>query len=904
MSSSSTGYPAPNGWFSNWVSQGQIYPGTNGSNYLKSTLDAQGYWTTLPNPGNDPSNTAALDALMTYFGSGFSADNRVRLLGATDLVTGGKSPWIISADVAQDFKPLMVVYTNDASTSESTFNLLTDISSSGGTQNGQSMPVNVLANMALQIGSFLGARINSARSLGLNPGGTALTAAQINQLRALKNANNVYGDILVTPDGFGSFIKNWSPSLPNVNSGTSMVVGSASEQLTAENGGFKTAGGRYLPGAVTLGGTDYTVQSQLDQYGAVVLKDAGGKDYGDHATVLNLRSSDKLPIRETLQSALQLLYDNRSAYNRLGVVFPDVFYAGDAAFAQFKATLPAFESVSGVTHPSLVNGGDDFTDLIAAQTYLAKLFAGPLNIAHVLNPWGVGNIDAAPWYVSTQSFREDGNLSSGITAAADLRTKIDGVADQLQSKAQALGWFKASPYMDYLALDKYERDEVSGLSNAAQKNTLNRNGWINYAYFGNDVANRLRTGIGSGNAQGSATGDGKNGLLYFQIPAVALPSDQTNKTSFLNGLAGVGADLQSLANNSGADQPHLSFAFDSFFGNPDLSSKANFVAKYPSLAGLQLTSLTSASGTVSLADYLFSTAVNALEDAGSNRDLTKGLLNSATGTATANRDILGNLFGILWGGGNTSTPLSYSTNQWSYDPSAKSGSLQALPYQPNSQGVAVLGQTLNTLSNWARANYMTASTTEVQARSNGLRYAAFQATGSSASFLMSSQGANSESLYLYRLDAATDVDAVTGAVGGVNPGTGAGYFDQVDTRRIMLAQDMPDNQGMTFTASGLEAGAYYGFELVSKTPLNELYAQTSYSGAGLRTVGNGSVSLQGLAGTALLDSTQARSIFFGSATSLQGNQVLGFEDNLVNANCDFDFNDLALAVIAGGRVVV
>ena len=97
---------------------------------------------------------------------------------------------------------------------------------------------------------------------------------------------------------------------------------------------------------------------------------------------------------------------------------------------------------------------------------------------------------------------------------------------------------------------------------------------------------------------------------------------------------------------SGKDDPHLSFALDSFFGNSDLSSPDAFKAKYPQLSELSL-QVMKANETdpvrVRLVDYLFSVNANALEDqaaSASERDLTVGLLDPKSSSEPINRDVL------------------------------------------------------------------------------------------------------------------------------------------------------------------------------------------------------------------------------------------------------------------------
>ena len=229
---------APLGWENNWVSQAQIYPGYGGDSDIGLNKTVQAFSGASFNPLQRPvpGDRDALNGYMTYFGDGTVAVNRHGLIAPKDLVDNNKMSWKISQDMGQRFHPLMTVYMNDASTSESAFNLLTDLSSTGGTTNKKSIPVNILTNIALQVGALLGARTWAANQDAgiLNPSSTPLDKTQIAQLDRLKNGDGVFGDVLVTPDGFGSFIQNYqlNTASAHINAGTSMQYSSASyEQM-------------------------------------------------------------------------------------------------------------------------------------------------------------------------------------------------------------------------------------------------------------------------------------------------------------------------------------------------------------------------------------------------------------------------------------------------------------------------------------------------------------------------------------------------------------------------------------------------------------------------------------------------------------------------------------------------
>lgn len=945
---------SPNGWFNDWLSNAQIYPGYNGNpdNALTKTVVSlsKGANTDLNQAfpvGLDPQNSLMMDGYMTYYGNGFSADNRLKLLTKDSLVLNGKSPWSISKDVGQNFRPLLVVYTNDASTSESTFNLLTDIASNGGTANGKAMPVNVLTNMALQIGALLGARIASANpSAGIDPAKADLSPDQISALHQLKNGNFINGDILLTPDGFGSFIKNYDSTRGSVNGGTTFVFNgdTTNPKLSPDgNGGWSVVGNdgsvlRKVPGSVTVNDVVYTVQDTLVAYKGqppgvtpqltLILKDPQGNRYGEGSSTLettikplDLKAIDNVNAKQAVRDALIYLKSIQSEYEKYGVVFPDIFYGSDAEFSSFVADLPGFSPAPGVQLPGLNSStGETVADLLATQTYLAKLFAGRLNVAHVLNPWGIGTVDDSKFanknvYYLDGKFVQDGSsVLKGLTTAEQVRKELSEVARQVKGKAAALGWFKASPYMDYLSIDKYERDEISGMTNAGQNNAYNRNAWINYAFYGKQLSEQLRTGPGSASNGAAIPGSGNTDLLYFQIPASSLPADlgQGSTAPFINGIASPrsGSDMQPSVDDGFSTSPHHSFAADSFFGNPDLGSLAAFKSKYPELAGLNLKIGT---GSVNLADYLFSNAPNALEDLGSH-DLTKGLLSVVDGEAKVNRDIMGDVFGILWGGGNTSTPLSYSSAQWLESQPWTPGASLNTAYVPNRELITPLTNTTNRLADWAAANYQGSATSpnsEVAVRSLGLTYAAVK-TGASGklSLALASQASNLNSIYLYKLKANSDVDVITGITSnGSDPSksSSADFFRDIKANNTLVLD------GLSTQTAGLAKGrlvsdlvvapnSYYGVLLVSQPKDGPAFASTSYAAAG--SWNGSSASDRGLAPVAFVDSSQISDQFFGGNVRFADSRVLGFEDNILSGNPDFDFNDVFFAVVSGGSILI
>jgi len=944
---------SPNGWLNDWVSAAQVYPGYNGNpdNNLNKTVVALSQSRTTNHnqefqAGSDPQNTLMIDGYMTYYGTGYSADNRSKLLTKADLATGGKTPWPISIDMGQQFNPLLVVYTNDNSTSESTFNMLTDLASTGGSETGKTMPVNVLTNMALQIGALLGARIASANpSARIDASKSDLSPAQISTLRQLKNSNFIKGDILLTPDGFGSYIQNYD-RLGNktVNTGTTFVFSADTNVNLVDDhyGGYYVQQGsttiRRIPGKVTINNIDYTVQSKLapvkSDQGAIigytlVLGDPQGKLYGEKDKFNDLNSLDlpataEVNARQTVQESLRYLQTLRPQYEAYGVVFPEIFYASQSEFEAFVDNLLGF-SDAGIQRPALT-AGDSVADTLATQTYLAKLFAGRLNIAYVLNPWAIGNVDGSrfinkPWYLDGKFVQDGSNLLNNLTTKDQVQQQLQEVARQVKDKATDLGWFKASPYMDYLALDKYERDEISGIATVKQSNAYNRNAWFNYAYYGKQLSEQLRTGPASATASGEASGSGNADLLYFQIPAASLPAELAQGATgpFINGSASPqqASEMQTAVENVNMTNPHYSFAFDSFFGNPDLNSKAAFQSKYPDLASLTIKKGNQANVAIdiNLADYLFSTAPNALEDSGSH-DLTKGLLSIVNGEAIVNREIMGDVFGIVWGGGNTSTPLSYSNNQWLEGTIFNPGPSISTAYVPNSEQIVPLVNTTNRLADWAAASYPGSANSpdgEVAVRSLGLTFAAVKTDGSGKlSLAIASQASNTNSIYLYKLNASNDMDAITGlTIDGNDPFASSteGFFNEIKTNNLLVAnglniQTAGQANGSHVRDLTVNPNSYYGLLLVSQVKDGLTYSTTSYAASGSWRSDATKPTERGIASVALVDSSQISNIFFGGIAKFADNRVLGFEDNILSGRPDFDYNDVFIGITSGGMLMI
>ena len=688
-----------------------------------------------------------------------------------------------------------------------------------------------------------------------------------------------------------------------------------------------------LPGSVALNGDTYQLQQKLASSNNVlytVLKGKDGKLYSDAPSTqdatyhrLDIQPGDLIGARSNLQAALTYLRESQGDYASYGVVFPDIFKANDDQFNQFVRDLPGFSTVSGML-PAL-SGGESVSDLIAAQTYLVKLFAGRLNVAHVLNAWAVGDLPSKigdAWYASGTMFQDDSAVLSGVTTAKEVCQRLENVALVVQQKAEKLGWNKAAPYMDYLAIDKYERDEASGIVNESAHNAYNRNAWINYAYYAKTLAQKLSADSGISSQAIDADGSDSSQILYFQIPSSSLPADLPDGGTlpFLQGLSSSQessrADTQQAINAdaalSGKDDPHLSFALDSFFGNSDLSSPEAFNAKYPQLSELSL-QVMKANETgpvrVRLVDHLFSVNANALEDqagSASERDLTVGLLDPKSSSEPINRDIFGELFGIVWGGGNTSTPFSYQHYQWLPEETWSAAADVKTSYVPNQYQLAPLTNTVNQLVDWSQVE-PGQSLDGFQSPTRSLSHVVLKTDETGiVDFGIASEAGNPSDLVVYRLAASDSAEAVEGrSLNGFDSMSQTDeFFSDIllnhDTVLLDIESSLAgESLGEVKSSVQLEPSAYYGFLLISD---GDSFAATGDSKAGLWSRGRDVV--QGSSSVARVN-PELFSRSFMNGEALSGDAVvIGFDDHHAGIEPDWDFDDVLIRLISGGEWIL
>lgn len=256
---------------------------------------------------------------------------------------------------------------------------------------------------------------------------------------------------------------------------------------------------------------------------------------------------------------------------------------------------------------------NDISDYLMAQAWIIKQFAPKTALATVTNLW------AGPW-----------------AGAGSMLTATDAqLEDFATSAAQAyntLGWQKANPYFDFIAFDKYERDETSGQVTGPQggAQSFTEKAWNNSLKFFNKLTEKIMPAE-------------KQAIMLWQIPASGLPSKSAADANYLD----QGWDA---ANSGGKDlfpldYPHFGVTQSYFFGDKELAD-LGIADKVANIA-------IGTTGT---------TYGQRLTAPGADWSPATGLINTATGDVDP---LLSKVFAILWGGGNTSTPVSYRGSQWS-----------------------------------------------------------------------------------------------------------------------------------------------------------------------------------------------------------------------------------------------
>lgn len=155
-----------------------------------------------------------------------------------------------------------------------------------------------------------------------------------------------------------------------------------------------------------------------------------------------------------------------------------------ASSVYFPTIKPSVES-SGIAF------SNDITDYTAAQAWMIKQFAPQCSLSTVLNLWMLN---------SSGDFKAP-NFDSGAAAQSAVGALTD------------LGFNKAAPFLDFIAFDKYERDDASpqATSSSSYAYDFNEVAWNRALEFENKLVEKLMPAD-------------KQAIMLWQIPASSLPS--------------------------------------------------------------------------------------------------------------------------------------------------------------------------------------------------------------------------------------------------------------------------------------------------------------------------------------------------------------------------------------------
>ncbi len=267
----------------------------------------------------------------------------------------------------------------------------------------------------------------------------------------------------------------------------------------------------------------------------------------------------------------------------------------------------------------------DISGYFPAQAWLIKTFAPNESVATVLNIW-------------TAAYNGVNTSDIGLP-----KWDVAKAFNNIVTGANQLGWREAAKFMDFTAFDRYERDDLSGqVVNGGQQS---------FAYTPTAWKNTIDTFAAT--TAKLMPDPAKQGVMLWQIPSGSLPVAAMDQTT----LKGMGVTPTTTYPTENTDTPHSGIEQSYFFGQTDLDKKKPNAGIWDGYSGATKTGMdlgalvTKAYGT---------TTTYAVQLQGDPNFTSKGVLKEE-GNPLHNTS---KVFAILWGGGATSTPLSYTGTQW------------------------------------------------------------------------------------------------------------------------------------------------------------------------------------------------------------------------------------------------
>ena len=324
------------------------------------------------------------------------------------------------------------------------------------------------------------------------------------------------------------------------------------------------------------------------------------KDWTDPSGIIHDKTA--IDYKTILNNAVNKIYD-------WGATNPNVI--------NLPTTKPDPTITSNGIAP--ISFAGDASDYLAAQSWMIKQFAGNLTISTVANLW------AGPWSVLSLQNASSSQIIEFVGYAKDAYGVL-GWGNASGQNQYGVASDKAAAYMDFIAFDRYERDDTSTTVLGAMGGAyaFNATAWNNAISFYNQVTTAVMPAD-------------KQAIMLVQIPAASAPTSVTS-SDILN-QAGISAGA------TDSNSPHFGIAPAYFFGDAELVAK-----------GLNTT----------VAAYLLPAALGSTYGAHIQQDenfkqLASGLINEQSGIVDPS---LSKVFAIQWGGGNTASPISATAYQW------------------------------------------------------------------------------------------------------------------------------------------------------------------------------------------------------------------------------------------------